>query len=75
VSGFLNWWDSVELWLSGLPFVAQTAVVMPIVLLLAFAVAVLFDVVLGNGIRLGQRLRRGGGSGGSGERDGRGGDA
>jgi hypothetical protein len=75
VTGFLNWWDSVELWLSGLPFVAQTAVVMPVVLLLAFAVALLFDVVLGNGIRLGQRLRRGGGSNGSGEHDRRGGDA
>ncbi|AFM18115.1 hypothetical protein Mycch_3375 [Mycolicibacterium chubuense NBB4] len=59
MTGFLNWWDSVELWLSGLPFVAQTAVVMPVVLALAFGVAVLFDVLLGNGIRLSQRLRRG----------------
>ncbi len=32
MGGFLNWWDGVELWLSGLSFVAQTAVVMPVVL-------------------------------------------
>jgi len=25
VSGILNWWDGVELWLSGLGFVAQTS--------------------------------------------------
>jgi hypothetical protein len=57
VSGFLNWWDGVELWLSGLPFVAQTAVVMPVVLVLAFGVAMLLDGALGNGIRLLRRAR------------------
>ena len=70
MTGFLNWWDSVELWLSGLPFVAQTAVVMPVVLALAFGVAVLFDVLLGNGIRLSQRLRRGAGDSALDERGG-----
>jgi hypothetical protein len=55
VSGLLNWWDGVELWLSGLPFLAQTAVVMPVVLALAYGIAVLLDGALGNGIR---RLRR-----------------
>jgi hypothetical protein len=55
VSGILNWWDGVELWLSGLGFVAQTAVVMPVVLLLAYGTAVLLDGALGNGIRV---LRR-----------------
>jgi hypothetical protein len=55
VSGILNWWDGVELWLSGLGFVAQTAVVMPVVLLLAYGAAVLLDGALGNGIRV---LRR-----------------
>jgi hypothetical protein len=59
VGGVLNWWDGVELWLSGLPFVAQTLVVMPVVLLLAAGVAVLFDGLLGNGIRLRDRLRHG----------------
>ena len=52
---FLNWWDGVELWLSGLPFVAQTAVVMPVVLALAYGIAIGLDGALGNGIRL---LRR-----------------
>ena len=62
MGGFLNWWDGVELWLSGLPFVAQTAVVMPVVLALAYGVAMLLDGALGNGIRVLRRvpsLRRG----------------
>jgi hypothetical protein len=57
MSGILSWWDGVELWLSGLGFVAQTVVVMPVVLLLAYAVAVVLDGALGNGIRLLQRAR------------------
>ena len=36
VNGFLSWWDGVELWLSGLGFVLQTIVVMPVVLALAY---------------------------------------
>jgi hypothetical protein len=51
VGGFLSWWDGVELWLSGLGFVAQTAIVMPVVLLLAYGIAVVLDGALGNGIR------------------------
>jgi len=58
VTGILNWWDGVELWLSGLGFVAQTAIVMPVVLLLAYGMAVVLDGAFGNGIRLLQRLRR-----------------
>ena len=57
VNGFLSWWDGVELWLSGLGFVAQTAVVMPVVLVLAYATAAVMDGALGNGIRLLQRAR------------------
>jgi hypothetical protein len=57
VGGFLNWWDGVELWLSGLGFVAQTAVVMPVVLVVAYGAALLLDGVLGNGIRLLRRAR------------------
>jgi hypothetical protein len=56
--GFLNWWDSVELWLSGRGFVVQTVVVMPIALALAYGLAVLLDGLLGNGIRLMRRVRR-----------------
>ncbi len=57
VDGFLNWWDSVELWLSGLGFVLQTIVVMPVVLVLAYVSALVLDALLGHGIR-GIRLMR-----------------
>jgi hypothetical protein len=57
VNGILSWWDGVELWLSGLGFVLQTIVVMPVVLLLAYLTAVVLDVSLGYGIR-GIRLIR-----------------
>ncbi|NVN51553.1 hypothetical protein [Mycolicibacterium hippocampi] len=68
MGSFLNWWDGVELWLTGLPFVVQTLVVMPVVLALAYGTAVLLDGALGNGIRLRQRIRRthGDGEGGDG---------
>jgi len=58
MGGLLNWWDGVELWLSGLPFVAQTAVVMPVVLAAAYGLAVVLDGALGHGIR-GVRWLRG----------------
>ncbi|MGE2835002.1 hypothetical protein [Mycobacterium sp. SMC-4] len=61
MDGFLNWWDGVELWLTGLPFVVQTAVVMPVVLALAYGVAVVLDVALGHGIRLRRQARHGSG--------------
>ncbi|WP_024440729.1 MULTISPECIES: hypothetical protein [unclassified Mycobacterium] len=59
VVGFLGWWDGVELWLSGLGFVVQTAVVMPVVLLLAYGLASALDAVLGEGIRVRERVRHG----------------
>lgn len=59
VAGFLNWWDGVELWLSGLGFVLQTIVVMPVVLVLAYGLAVLLDGGLGQGIGLLRRIRHG----------------
>ena len=58
VNEFLNWWDSIELWLSGLAFVLQAMVVMPVVLGLAYVTAVLLDRLLGKGIQLMRRLRR-----------------
>ncbi|KWX66286.1 hypothetical protein [Mycobacterium sp. NAZ190054] len=58
MDSFLNWWDGVELWLSGLPFVAQTVVVMPVVLALAYVAAVTLDGLLGSGIRGVRTLRR-----------------
>ncbi|MGV0627597.1 hypothetical protein [Mycolicibacter minnesotensis] len=57
--GFLSWWDGVELWLSGLGFVVQTAVVMPVVLLLAYGLAWGLDAALGEGIKVRERLRHG----------------
>ena len=53
---FLSWWDGVELWLSGLGFVPQTIVVMPVVLALAYGVALLLDAVLSNVIRVVNRV-------------------
>jgi hypothetical protein len=58
VNGFLSWWDGVELWLSGLGFVLQTIVVMPVVLALAYLIAVALDASLGYGIRGIQLMRR-----------------
>ena len=57
MAGFLNWWDGAELWLSGLGFVLQTVIVMPVVLVLAYGIAVAVDAVLGNGIAMVRRLR------------------
>ena len=59
VNGFLSWWDGVELWLSGLGFVLQTIVVMPVVLVLAYLTAVALDALLGYGITGIRLLRRG----------------
>jgi hypothetical protein len=58
VTGILSWWDGVELWLSGLGFVLQTIVVMPVVLVVACLVAVVLDALLGRGIRLMRQVRR-----------------
>jgi hypothetical protein len=57
VAGFLSWWDSAELWLSGLGFVLQTLIVMPVVLVLAYGIALAADAALGNGIAVVRRLR------------------
>lgn len=57
MSGILEWWDGVELWLTGLGFVAQAVVVMPVVLALAYGVAFVLDGALGNSIRVARRIR------------------
>ena len=57
MAGFLSWWDGAELWLSGLGFVLQTLIVMPVVLVLAYGIAVGIDAILGNGIAVVRRLR------------------
>ncbi len=57
VDAFLNWWDGNELWLSGLPFVLQAMIVMPVVLAVAYLTAVALDGLLGKGIELIRRVR------------------
>ena len=57
MDGFLSWWDDVELWLSGLGFVLQTVLVMPVVLLVAYGAAVLLDGTLGKVVVLVRWLR------------------
>jgi hypothetical protein len=58
VTGILNWWDGVELWLSGRGFVLQTILVMPVVLTVAYLVAAALDALLGRGIRLLRQVRQ-----------------
>jgi hypothetical protein len=62
VNGFLNWWDGNELWLSGLAFVLQAMIVMPVVLAVAYVTAVLLDRLLGRGIKLMRRVRHANGA-------------
>ncbi|ETW21631.1 hypothetical protein [Mycobacterium gastri] len=57
MNGFLNWWDGVELWLSGLPFALQALAVMPVVLGLAYITAAVLDALLGKGINVMRRIR------------------
>jgi hypothetical protein len=57
VTAFLNWWDGNELWLSGLAFVLQAMVVMPVVLAVAYITAALLDGLLGKSIELMRRAR------------------
>lgn len=45
VSGLGNWWDSVELWVTGLPFVPQVAVVMVVLVPLAAGLARVLDML------------------------------
>ena len=58
MSGFLDWCAGAELWLSGLGFVPQTTIVMPVVLVLAYGIAVTLNALLGFGLDGVRRLRR-----------------
>lgn len=42
-----RWWDSVELWLAGLNYLAQVPIVLSITLAIAFGVASALDRVVG----------------------------
>ncbi|OCB30307.1 hypothetical protein A5674_00550 [Mycobacterium malmoense] len=62
MTAFLSWWDGNELWLSGLAFVLQAMVVMPVVLVVAAVTAGLLDGLLGKSIALMRRARHAGGA-------------
>lgn len=62
MSGLLSWWDGFELWLTGRGFVLQTLIVMPVVLALAYGIALVGDAALGAAIRVLRRIRGGGGA-------------
>jgi hypothetical protein len=57
MNAILSWWDGVELWLSGLGFVFQSIVVIPVVLLLAYVIAAALDAMLGRGIQVMRHIR------------------
>lgn len=52
MSGLGNWWDSVELWVTGLPFVPQVIVVMAVLVPLAGGIAWALDSALAAVLRL-----------------------
>jgi len=47
VSSFLDWWDGVEEWLTGLSFVPQLLVTLVVVVPLAVGAAVLLNLLVG----------------------------
>jgi hypothetical protein len=51
VHAIATWWDGIELWITGLPFVPQSIVVLLVLVPLAFGAARLFDRVLAEILR------------------------
>lgn len=47
-----RWWDSVELWITGLPFIPQVALVLVTVVPLCFLVAAVLDRLMGRALEL-----------------------
>ncbi|WP_328601464.1 hypothetical protein [Nocardia terrae] len=52
-----SWWDSVELWVAGLPFVPQFAVVLAAMVPVCLAIAYLLDRTLRVALRVAGRDR------------------
>lgn len=52
MSGIGRWWDGVELWIIGLPFIPQVLVVLAVLIPVAVLVARLLDTLVGGGLRL-----------------------
>ncbi|MFT3715611.1 MAG: hypothetical protein QM774_06610 [Gordonia sp. (in: high G+C Gram-positive bacteria)] len=46
MNGFLSWWDSVEEWLTGLPFIPQLLVTLVVVIPLATGIAWLVNFLV-----------------------------
>ncbi|CAM3585946.1 hypothetical protein [Smaragdicoccus niigatensis] len=41
-----EWWDSVELWIAGLPFIPQFVLVLAVLIPVGFGIAWLLDVLV-----------------------------
>lgn len=52
MSGIGRWWDGVELWIIGLPFIPQVLVVLAVLIPVAMLLARLLDTLVGGGLRL-----------------------
>jgi hypothetical protein len=52
VHAIANWWDGIELWITGLPFVPQSIVVLLVVVPCAFGLAWTFDRLLASILHL-----------------------
>lgn len=51
MSAIATWWDGVELWIIGLPFIPQSIFVLLVVVPVAFGLSRLFDHVLAEVLR------------------------
>ncbi|MFD1811230.1 hypothetical protein [Rhodococcus gannanensis] len=52
MNAIADWWDGLELWLSGLPYVPQLVLVMVVALPLAYGCATVFDIALARALAL-----------------------
>ncbi|MCZ4275101.1 MAG: hypothetical protein WBB62_09510 [Rhodococcus sp. (in: high G+C Gram-positive bacteria)] len=52
MNAIATWWDGVELWIIGLPFIPQSIVVLLVVVPIAFGLSRLFDHVLAEILRV-----------------------
>lgn len=46
VDAIARWWDGIELWIAGLPFVPQVILVVAVMVPLCFVAAALLDVLM-----------------------------
>ncbi|MBB3039027.1 hypothetical protein [Hoyosella altamirensis] len=65
VDAIARWWDGVELWIAGLPFVPQVVLVVAVMVPLCFVFATVLDRVMGPLFERLERTRRASGARGS----------